>query len=128
MRACKDMNVELENPSQHQAVENAEGETTLAQPRSFGSISTTPGTPYPLGASLSGNGVNFALRTPNAQAVTLWLYFGEGSSAESAQVELTADQNKTEDVWHVCCLDIPMSGVRYAYSCAGPTNWRDGHR
>ena len=127
VKACKEMNVELESPNQNREI-SVEVEKKLANSSSFGAISTTSGTPYPLGASPLGNGVNFALRTPNAESVTLWLYFGVGSSADVVQVELSADQNKTEDVWHVCCLDIPMSGVRYAYSCTGPTNWKDGHR
>lgn len=121
------MNVELESLNPSREIRPG-AQTIAAQPRSLGNISTSPGTPYPLGASPSGNGVNFALRTPNAHAVTLWLYFGEGSSADVVQIELAPEQNKTDDVWHVCCLNIGMSGVRYAYSCAGPTNRRDGHR
>ena len=56
----------------------------------------SPGSPFPLGATLSPGGVNFALVAPNAQAVELCLFDGTGQN-EQQRLRLPAC---TDGVWH----------------------------
>src|SRR5690242_18306199 len=70
------------------------------------------GTPEPLGLSMRGNRVNFALFSSHATQVTLGL-FRDGKTA--AEIPL----NRTGDVWHVA-IDALGEGFNYAYRCEGP--------
>lgn len=74
-----------------------------------------PGQPYPLGATWDGGGVNFAIFSENAIAVTLLLYESEKSHEPKDRVQLT---ERTGFVWHVYLPDI-LPGQLYAYSVDG---------
>ena len=74
-------------------------------PRSaVGLVRVWPGSPYPLGASWDGEGVNFALFSEHAEAVTLLLFEDPCSGVPSDVISLT---EKTDQVWHVY---LPTSG------------------
>ncbi|WP_250483997.1 hypothetical protein, partial [Caballeronia sp. GaOx3] len=55
------------------------------------------GSPFPLGATWDGKGVNFALFSANATKVELCL-FDEKGEKETQRIELP---EYTDEVWHV---------------------------
>lgn len=59
---------------------------------------TRPGTPYPLGATWDGHGVNVAVFSEQATSVELCLFDSPHAKTEWAKVALTERDN---DVWHV---------------------------
>jgi isoamylase len=79
------------------------------------------GTPYPLGASWDGEGVNVALFSENATQVELCLFDAAGTEQ---RVRLT---ERTGQVWHAYLPDL-RPGQRYGYRVAGPWAPEDGHR
>ncbi|MBX3069880.1 MAG: glycogen debranching protein GlgX [Thermomicrobiales bacterium] len=81
-----------------------------------------PGSPYPLGATLTGNGVNFAIYSEHATSVTLCLADGSGRSS-GREFRLTA---RTGNVWHGFVEGIE-AGQRYGYRIDGPWNPAEGH-
>jgi isoamylase len=83
-----------------------------------------PGSPYPLGATWDGRGVNFVLFSENAGAVELCLYEGAKGNAEAGRVMLT---EQTDQVWHVYVPDL-RPGQRYGYRVHGPYEPLRGHR
>jgi isoamylase len=88
--------------------------------------STDPGVgrPYPLGATIEGDRVNFALVGPNAEAVELLLFDGPEDREPARTI---AVKERTGPIWHVELNDIPP-GQLYAYRVHGPYDPRHGHR
>lgn len=91
------------------------------------------GRPEPLGpskaASDRGAGVNFALFSQHATAVSLCLFpAGVFELPPPIEIPLDAAHNRTGDTWHVCVEDLPHSGVLYGYKVDGPQGWEAGHR
>jgi isoamylase len=82
-----------------------------------------PGRPYPLGATCEEDGVNFALFSENAEAVTLVL-FDEAGKVPVKEYEL---YERTFFVWHGFVSDIGP-GAKYGYRVHGPYNPEQGHR
>jgi pullulanase/glycogen debranching enzyme len=62
-------------------------------------MSIWPGSPSPLGATLNGSGVNFALFSEHATKVKLCLFDSPDATLESHRIALP---EKTNQVWHVC--------------------------
>jgi isoamylase len=83
-----------------------------------------PGSPYPLGATWDGEGVNFALFSENATGVELCLFEGSKGNDEMARVRVT---EQTDLVWHVYIPGI-RPGQRYGYRVHGPYEPERGHR
>jgi len=83
-----------------------------------------PGSPYPLGASWNGAGVNFALFSEHATAVHLCLFDSAESRMESLCVPLV---DRTDRVWHAYLPDV-LPGQLYGYRVHGPWDPRSGHR
>jgi isoamylase len=83
-----------------------------------------PGSPYPLGATWDGEGVNFALFSENATGVELCLFEGSKGNDELARVRVT---EQTDLVWHVYIPGI-RPGQRYGYRVHGPYEPERGHR
>jgi glycogen operon protein len=81
---------------------------------------TRPGSPYPLGATWNGSGVNFALFSENATGVELCL-FDDGRELHVPVRE------QTDQVWHVY-LPEARPGLRYGYRVHGPYEPSQGHR
>jgi isoamylase len=71
------------------------------------------GSPLPLGATPVRGGVNFALFSKHAAAVTL-VIFSPGETQPALEFPLHPKFHKTGDVWH-CFLSGLDPGVHYAY-------------
>ena len=82
------------------------------------------GRPYPLGATLTAEGVNFALFSENATGVELCLFGDAGAPAEKIRVRLL---ERTDQVWH-CFLPRLKAGQLYGYRVQGPHEPTQGHR
>ena len=85
---------------------------------------TSPGYPYPLGATWNGRGVNFALFSEHATRVELCLCPSADSAGESARLPLV---EQTDMVWHAFVPDVGPGQV-YGYRVHGPYDPRAGHR
>jgi isoamylase len=85
---------------------------------------TLPGTPYPLGATWYGEGVNFALFSEHATSVMLCLYGGVDNNEETARIALV---ERTEHIWHGYVQGLEP-GQRYGYRVRGPYEPVAGHR
>jgi isoamylase len=81
------------------------------------------GRPWPLGATLTEDGVNFALFSAHAERVELCLFDAEGRQ-EVARRDLPAC---TDQVWHGF-LPGAGAGTVYGYRVHGPYAPLDGHR
>jgi glycogen operon protein len=82
-----------------------------------------PGQPWPLGATPTAEGVNFALFSAHAERVELCLFDAEGRQ-EVARHELAA---RTDQIWHGL-LPGAGAGTVYGYRVYGPYAPLDGHR
>jgi glycogen operon protein len=85
---------------------------------------TYPGSPYPLGSTWDGEGVNFALYAENAEAVELCLFASTDDKTESAKISMT---ERTHHVWHIY-LPQMKPGQLYGYRVHGPYEPFNGHR
>ncbi|MBT1688432.1 glycogen debranching protein GlgX [Dawidia soli] len=83
-----------------------------------------PGSPYPLGATWDGKGVNFALYAENATGVELCLFNHQNDEAEAIRVPVT---ERSAQVWHVYIPDA-KPGQLYGYRVHGPYDPSNGHR
>jgi glycogen operon protein len=83
-----------------------------------------PGSPYPLGATWDGAGVNFALFSENATRVELCLFDSPEATRETQRIEL---REQTDQVFHVYLPDA-LPGQIYGYRVHGPYEPRAGHR
>ncbi|XP_044511105.1 isoamylase 3, chloroplastic-like [Mangifera indica] len=95
------------------------------------SLKTSQGQASPLGVSEVDNGINFAIFSQHATAVTLCLSLpNRGDSSDGGMIELPLDPlaNKTGDIWHMHIKDLPRSNVLYGYRIDGPQGWNQGHR
>ncbi|NMM00558.1 glycogen debranching protein GlgX [Paraburkholderia sp. RP-4-7] len=81
------------------------------------------GTPFPLGATWNGSGVNFALFSAHATRVELCL-FDETGETEIERIELP---EYTDEVWHVFVPNLKPGAV-YGYRVHGPYEPEKGHR
>jgi isoamylase len=85
---------------------------------------TYPGTPYPLGATWTGDGVNFALFADNATGVELCLFNSTEDKKESARIKI---KERSHQIWHVFLPDA-KPGQLYGYRVDGPYKPEEGHR
>jgi glycogen operon protein len=83
-----------------------------------------PGSPYPLGATWDGKGVNFALFSEHATGVELCLFDSPDAEKESERVRLT---EYTDHVWHAYLPEV-LPGQLYGYRVDGPYEPAQGHR
>jgi isoamylase len=83
-----------------------------------------PGSPYPLGATWDGAGVNFAVFSENAQKVELCLFDHRDAVKETARIALP---ERTDQVFHVYLPDA-LPGQLYGYRVHGPHEPERGHR
>src|SRR6266404_5293773 len=79
-------------------------------------IKAWPGKPYPLGATWTGDGVNFAIFSEHATGVELCLFDNVDATKEMARVAL---REKTDQVWHAFLPEI-RPGQLYGYRVYGP--------
>jgi glycogen operon protein len=83
-----------------------------------------PGTPYPLGATWDGLGVNFALFSAHATRVDLCLFDSPEAERESHVITLP---EQTAQVWHGYLPEV-RPGQLYGYRVHGPYAPHEGHR
>ena len=85
----------------------------------FGNFTVENGKALPLGATVSGGGVNFAVFSRHASEITLILFESAESGSLFKEIKLSSKQNRTGDIWH--CF-IPGLGEHacYLYRAAGP--------
>ena len=81
-------------------------------------------TPMPLGARWDGSGVNFALYSQNATAVSLCLFADVADEAPARTIPLT---ERDGPVWHVY-VPGARPGQLYGYRVDGPFAPMEGHR
>jgi glycogen operon protein len=83
-----------------------------------------PGSPYPLGATWDGKGVNFALYAENATGVELCLFNDPKDETEAARIPII---ERSAQIWHVYIPDA-KPGQLYGYRVQGPYEPAAGHR
>ncbi|HEY2605350.1 MAG TPA: glycogen debranching enzyme GlgX, partial [Paraburkholderia sp.] len=81
-----------------------------------------PGSPYPLGASWDGLGVNFAVFSANAQKIELCLFDTTGRK----EIRRYAMPECTDEVWHGY-LPNAHPGTAYGFRAHGPYQPHHGH-
>ncbi len=82
-----------------------------------------PGSPFPLGATWDGGGVNFALFSAHAEKVELCLFDAQGQR----ELERVVLPEYTHEIWHGYLPDA-LPGQLYGYRVHGPYDPRNGHR
>jgi glycogen operon protein len=89
---------------------------------------TRPGSRYPMGATPTPEGVNFALFARHASRVELLLYAGADSETPLQVIELDREENRTALVWHVFVSGLGP-GAHYTWRVDGPCDTAlDGRR
>jgi isoamylase len=83
-----------------------------------------PGTPYPLGATWDGVGVNFAIFSEHGTRVELCLFDSVDAEVESVTIPLP---EHTDMVWHGYLPDV-LPGQLYGYRVHGPYAPHMGYR
>ncbi|WP_310599046.1 glycogen debranching protein GlgX [Desulfobulbus sp.] len=90
-------------------------------------IRTKSGSPLPLGATITHQGVNFALFSRHASAVTLVIAPEARRQRGWIEIPLDPQANKTGDIWHILLSDIPLP-LLYGYRVDGPDDRQEnGH-
>jgi isoamylase len=82
-----------------------------------------PGSPYPLGATFDGLGVNFAVFSANAEQMDLCLFDASGRK----EIARFALPECTDEVWHGY-LPHAHPGQLYGFRASGPYQPEQGHR
>ncbi len=86
--------------------------------------SVFPGTPFPLGATWDGEGVNFALYAENAHGVDLCLFNKLEDDVENVKIRM---KERSHHVWHAYVPELEP-GQLYGYRVFGPYDPLNGHR
>jgi glycogen operon protein len=92
----------------------------------FDGFALGPGAPLPLGATLTGRGVNFAVYSRHATACKLVLYHGE---VEFPYAEIPfPPEFRVGDVYAMTVFDLDVDSLEYGFRFDGPFDPRAGHR
>ncbi len=86
-----------------------------------------PGCPYPLGALVEPDGVNFSIYSRSADRLELLLYDDVDAAAPSRVISLDPRRHRTYHYWHVFVPDLGP-GQLYAYRAYGPADPAQGLR
>jgi len=85
------------------------------------------GKALPLGASLTNEGVNFAVFSRNATAITLIIFESANKDSPFIEIPLSVKNNKTGNIWH-CFIRGLGAGACYLFRADGPYNPEKGLR
>ena len=85
----------------------------------FGNFTVENGRALPLGATKKNNGVNFAVFSRHAAAITLIIYESSEKGSPYQEIKLNNRNNRTGDVWH-CFIPGLKEGICYLYRADGP--------
>ncbi|MGO9117423.1 MAG: glycogen debranching protein GlgX [Desulfomonilaceae bacterium] len=88
---------------------------------------TERGLSYPLGATVTSNGVNFSVFSKNSTAMELLLFDEVNDSNPSTIFKFDLKKNRTYDYWHLFVPGL-KAGQLYAYRADGPFEPEQGHR
>jgi glycogen operon protein len=80
---------------------------------------TLPGRSYPVGATVSADGVNFCIYSKHATAVELLLFDGPDAPRPAQTIRLDPERNRTYHYWHVEVRGAGAGQV-YGYRVDGP--------
>jgi isoamylase len=83
-----------------------------------------PGSPYPLGATWDGEGVNFALYADCATGVELCLFNTLEDNTEATKITI---KERSYQIWH-CYIPSLKPGQLYGYRVYGPFDPQNGQR
>ncbi len=78
-----------------------------------------PGSPWPLGSSLTSRGVNFVLAAPGADRIELLLYSNGNDRSPERVIELDGRRHRSGNYWHVEVEGVG-EGCCYGYRVFGP--------
>ena len=95
----------------------------LPDPARGAGHSVSAGRPWPMGATLDGDGVNFAVFSAHAEKVELCLFSPDGRK-EVARIALP---ERDGDIWHGHVAGL-MTGTLYGFRVHGPYAPEQGHR
>ncbi len=82
------------------------------------------GVPYPLGATWTGSGVNFAIYSENATGIDICIFDEPEADRENVRIRF---REKTDHVWHLFLPDA-QPGQLYGYRVYGPYAPQEGRR
>jgi isoamylase len=94
-----------------------------APPHSLTGHAVGPGRPWPMGASFTGDGVNFAVFSAHAERIELCLFSADGRK-ELARLPFT---ERDGDIWHIHVGGL-TPGTLYGLRAHGPYAPEIGHR
>lgn len=94
------------------------------EPVVISKIKQYPGSPYPLGATWDGAGVNFALYADKATGVELCLFKTPNDEKEVVKVRMT---ERSHQVWHIYIPDL-KPGQLYGFRVHGAYEPNNGQR
>jgi isoamylase len=80
-----------------------------------------PGTPEPLGATVTDEGVNFAIHSAGATRIELLLFDDIADRKPSQVVPLAPETNRTGDIWHIFVEGL-HNRTLYNFRADGPYN------
>ena len=83
----------------------------------------SPGQPYPMGATLTAGGVNFAVFSAHAEKIELCLFTPDGRK----ELHRLPMRDRDGDTWH-CHVTGLCAGSVYAFRAYGPYAPEQGHR
>ncbi|MET1083092.1 MAG: glycogen debranching protein GlgX [Burkholderiales bacterium] len=90
-------------------------------------LMTQPGSPYPLGASVRSQGVNFSVFSKSGARIELLFFDGADDARPSVVIPLDPRSNRTYHYWHVFVPDV-QAGQLYGYRACGPFEPQRGLR
>ncbi len=94
----------------------------MIPPRANGHA-VSPGQPWPMGATLTGDGVNFAVFSAHAEMIELCLFSPDGRK-ELSRLPM---RDRDGDIWHIHVGGL-TAGCTYGYRAHGPYDPERGHR
>lgn len=90
-------------------------------------LTALPGQSFPLGATVTPEGVNFCIFSKSAQAIELLLFDHADQSKPTHIISLSASQNKSFHYWHGFVPGL-KAGQIYGYRVHGPFDPAQGYR
>ena len=85
----------------------------------FGDFTVENGKALPMGATLTGRGVNFSVFSRHASQIILVLFESAEKDSRYQELALSEKNNRTGDLWH-CHIPGLKAGACYLYRAAGP--------
>jgi glycogen operon protein len=94
---------------------------------SFGNFIVETGKALPIGATVTGRGVNFSLFSRHAHVITLVIFESLAPNSGYVKINLDVSKNKTGDMWH-CHIPGLQAGTFYLYQAKGRYSPEQGFR